>query len=120
LSRTTLERLTDIRDAARDLLDFVGTMESEAIHALPATDRMAHRAIKTALVEIGEAIKMSPPEITLRHPAIDWRGFARLRDVITHGYFGLDQERLWPIIRDEIPNLLAAIDHELGRPTPGQ
>jgi uncharacterized protein with HEPN domain len=119
LIRTTRERLTDIRDAARDLLDFVGTMESEVFHALPATDRMAHRAMKNALVEIGEAIKALPPEIALRHPAVDWRGFAGLRDVVTHGYFGLDQERLWPVIRDEIPNLLTAIEQELGRAPPG-
>ena len=118
--RGTTERLADIRDAARDLLDFVGTMQSEAFHALPATDRMAHRAIKNALVEIGEAIKALPPELTLRHPTIDWRGFAGLRDIVTHAYFGLDQARLWPIIRDEYPPLLIAIEQELGGTTSGQ
>jgi uncharacterized protein with HEPN domain len=115
LIRTTRERLIDIRDAAQDLLDFVGTMEGEAFHILPATDRMAHRAMKNAMAEIGEAIKALPPEITLRHPEVDWRGFAGLRDVVTHAYFGLDQERLWPVIRDEVPGLLAAIEQELGR-----
>ncbi len=119
MTRTTRERLTDLRDAGQDLLDFVGTMESEAFHALPATDRMAHRAIKNALAEIGEAIKALPPEIALRHPAVDWRGFAGLRDVVAHGYFGLDQERLWPIVRDEIPSLLGAIVQELGRLSTG-
>ena len=114
MSRTPRDRLIDIRDAARDLLDFVGTMESEAFHALPATDRMAHRAVKNALVEIGEAIKALPPEIAHRHPGVDWRGFSGLRDVVSHGYFGLDQERLWPIIRDEVPTLLAAVQEELG------
>jgi uncharacterized protein with HEPN domain len=114
LTRTTRERLIDIRDAARDLLDFVGTMESEAFHALPATDRMAHRAMKNAMAEIGEAIKVLPNEVTLRHPEVDWRGFDGLRDVVTHAYFGLDQERLWPVIRDEVPHLLAAIEQELG------
>jgi uncharacterized protein with HEPN domain len=114
LTRTPRERLTDIRDAARDLLEFVGTMESEAFHALPATDRMAHRAMKNALVEIGEAIKALPPEVTRRHLDIDWRGFAGLRGVVSHGYFGLDQERLWPVVRDEVPGLLAAVEQELG------
>jgi uncharacterized protein with HEPN domain len=114
LTRTPRERLIDIPDAARDMLDFVGTMESEAFHALPATDRMAHRAIKNALVEIGVAIKALPPEIVHRHPGVDWRGLAGLRDVVSHGYFGLEQERLWPIIRDEVPTLLAAVQDELG------
>jgi uncharacterized protein with HEPN domain len=114
LSRTSRDRLIDIRDAARDQLDFVGTVESEAFHALPATDRMAHRAVKNALVESGEAIKALPSEITLRYPAVDWRGFAGLRDVVSHGYFGIDQERLWPVIRDEVPTLLFAVQEELG------
>jgi uncharacterized protein with HEPN domain len=118
LTHTTQERLTDIRDAARDLVDFVGTVESEAFHVLPATDRMAHRATKNALMEIGEAIKALPPDIALRHPGVDWRGFAGPRDVVSHAYFGLDQERLWPIIREEVPALLAAVDRELGRSEP--
>ncbi len=29
-----------------------------------------------ALVEIGEAIKALPRDVTLRHPDVDWRGFA--------------------------------------------
>lgn len=115
MSRTPRDRLIDIRDAARDLLDFVGTIESDAFHVLPATDRMAHRAIKNALMEIGEAIKTLPPEVSLRHPGVDWRGFAGLRDVVAHSYFGLDQERLWPVIRDEVPNLITAIEQELRR-----
>jgi hypothetical protein len=32
-----------------------------------------------ALVEIGEAIKALPRDVTLRHPDVDWRGFAGLR-----------------------------------------
>jgi hypothetical protein len=49
-TNTTRERLTDIRDAARDLRDFVGTIESGAFHALRVTNLMAHRAVKNALV----------------------------------------------------------------------
>jgi uncharacterized protein with HEPN domain len=36
-----------------------------------------------------------------------------LRDVVAHQYFGIDTRRLLPIIRLEIPRLLAAIDIEL-------
>ena len=115
MTRATRERLTDIRDAARDLLDFVGTMESEAFHLLRATDRMAHRAIKNPLAEIGEAIKALPPEIPRRYPDVDWRGFSGLRDVVAHGYFGLEQARLWPVVRDEVPLLLAPVERELAR-----
>jgi uncharacterized protein with HEPN domain len=113
LTRTVAERLTDIREAARDVIDIAGAMEDGAFHALPHADRIAYRALKNALTELGEAVKALPPEVTARHPNIDWRGFAGLRDVVSHGYFGLRQDLLWPIVRDEVPQLLAAAEAEL-------
>ena len=67
------------------------------------------------MAEIGEAIEALPPEIPRRHPDVDWRGFAGLRDVVAHGYFGLEQARLWPVVRDEVPLLLAAVERVLAR-----
>ena len=50
-----------------------------------------------------------------RHKAIDWRGFAGLRDVVAHQYFGLELPRLWPTITDEVPVLIAAVAAEIAR-----
>ena len=88
-------------------------MESDAFVALPHADRIAYRALKNALSELGEAVKALPPEVTERHATVDWRGFAGLRDVVAHGYFGLRQDLLWPIVRDEVPRLLDAVEVEL-------
>ncbi len=84
-----------------------------AFHALPNADRIAFRALKNALSELGEAVKALPREVTERHPNVDWRGFAGLRDVVAHAYFGLRQELLWPIVREEVPRLLASVEAEL-------
>jgi uncharacterized protein with HEPN domain len=113
MARTAAQRLVDIREAGADLRDFVEDMQSETFHALPHAERMGYRAIKNALAELGEAIKAMPQEICERHPEVDWRGFSGLRDVVAHQYFGIDTRRLLPIIRLEIPRLLAAIDIEL-------
>ena len=113
MARTVAQRLVDIREAAADLRDFVEDMQSETFHALPHADRMGYRAIKNALAELGEAIKALPQEICERHPEVDWKGFSGLRDVVAHQYFGIDTRRLLPIIKVEIPRLLAAIDIEL-------
>ena len=56
-----------------------------------------------------------PREVTDRHASVDWRGFAGLRDIVSHGCFGLRQDLLWPIVRDEVPGLLAAVEAELAR-----
>ena len=81
-------------------------MDTEAFHTLPHADRLAYRAIKNALAELGEAVKALPEEVRKRHPEVDWKGFAGLRDLIAHQYFGIDTSRLLPMIRDELPDLV--------------
>lgn len=113
MPRSPEERLEDIREAATDLRDFVGSMETAAFHQISHADRMGFRALKNALSELGEAVKALPAVIVARHPGIDWKGFAGLRDLVTHQYFGLDTRRLLPIIQNEIPALLIAVEMEL-------
>jgi uncharacterized protein with HEPN domain len=118
--RSVAEQLLDIREAATDLRDIVADMDTDAFHALPHADRMAYRAVKNALAELGEAVKSIPEDIRKRHARVDWKGFAGLRDLVAHQYFGIDTSRLLPIIKNEIPCLLAAVESELQRqPAPG-
>jgi uncharacterized protein with HEPN domain len=100
--RSVAERLLDIREAATDLRDIVADMDTDAFHALPHADRMAYRAVKNALAELGEAVKSIPEDIRKRHARVDWKGFAGLRDLVAHQYFGIDTSRLLPIIKNEI------------------
>ncbi len=111
--RGTRERLEDIRAAAEDAITFAGGLDSAAFVALPAVDRRTYRALKNALTEIGEAVKLLPPELLARHPGVDWRGWAGLRDVVSHQYFNLELPLLRPTVVDELPTLLAAITAEL-------
>ncbi|MGA6981849.1 MAG: HepT-like ribonuclease domain-containing protein [Candidatus Sulfotelmatobacter sp.] len=112
-ARSLEERLQDIRQAAIDLRDFIADMETAAFHALPHADRMGFRAVKNALTELGEAAKAIPEETRARYPDVDWKGFAGLRDMMAHQYFGIDTRMLLPIVRDEIPALLRAVECEL-------
>jgi uncharacterized protein with HEPN domain len=107
------ERLQDIRQAAIDLRDFIADMETAAFHALPNADRMGFRVVKNALTELGEAAKAIPEETRARYPDVEWKGFAGLRDMMAHQYFGIDTRILLPIVRDEIPALLRAVESEL-------
>ena len=118
MARSLEERLHDIRQAAIDLRDFIADMETTAFHALPHADRMGFRAVKNALTELGEAAKAIPEETRARYPEVDWKGFAGLRDMMAHQYFGIDTRMLLPIIRDEIPALLRAVESELQEQDP--
>jgi uncharacterized protein with HEPN domain len=66
VGRSTAERLADIRAAATDLRDIVADMATDAFHALPHADRLAYRAIKNALTELGKAVKALPADIGAR------------------------------------------------------
>ena len=118
MARSLEERLQDIRQAAIDLRDFIADMETAAFHALPHADRMGFRAVKNALTELGEAAKAISEETRARYPDVDWKGFAGLRDMMAHQYFGIDTRMLLPIVRDEIPALLRAVESELQEQDP--
>lgn len=111
--RGTRERLEDIGAAAQDALEFCGGLDESAFIALPTDDRRTYRALKNVLSEIGEAVKLLPPGLLVRHPDVDWRGWAGLRDVVSHQYFSLELPRLRPTIIIELPMLLEAVIKEL-------
>lgn len=55
------------------------------------------------------------PAIVERWPQIDWRGFAGLRDFVSHNYFKVDVARLYPVVVEELPSLRRAVGSEIRR-----
>lgn len=113
MRRGISERLEDIRLAAEDAIAFCAGLDDKAFSALPVSDRRTFRALKNVLAEIGEAVKLLPPELLARHAGVDWRGWAGLRDVVSHQYFSLELSRLRPTILEEMPLLLDTVTREL-------
>jgi uncharacterized protein with HEPN domain len=107
--------LDDISAAAHDAAAFAEGMDEPAFEALPSADPRTYRALKNALAEIGEAVKLLPADLLARHPGVDWRGWAGLRDIVSHQYFRLQTARLYITIREDIPPLLIAVTAELAR-----
>ncbi|HVQ77470.1 MAG TPA: DUF86 domain-containing protein [Candidatus Binatia bacterium] len=58
---------------------------------------------------IGEAAKQIPAVYRARHPEIPWQRMAGFRDVLIHGYQGVDLRRLWSIATGDLPAVKAAI-----------
>ncbi|OPX29275.1 MAG: hypothetical protein B1H08_04200 [Candidatus Omnitrophica bacterium 4484_171] len=54
---------------------------------------------------IGEAVKNIPLNFRKKHPGIEWKKIAGLRDILIHEYFGIDYEILWDIVKNKIPHL---------------
>lgn len=54
---------------------------------------------------IGEAVKRIPEEIKKKYPDVAWKEAAGFRDVLIHGYFGIDLEAVWDTLKNNIPSL---------------
>ena len=68
-------------------------------------DVMKQDAVIRRLEIIGEAAKKIPQNFRDQYPDIEWRKIAGLRDVLIHGYFGIDIEKIWQIVKKDIPKL---------------
>lgn len=55
---------------------------------------------------IGEAATHLPVSIRKQHTAIPWRLIIATRNRLIHAYLGIDNDTLWSIIKDDVPDLL--------------
>jgi uncharacterized protein with HEPN domain len=72
-------------------------------------DRKTRDAVVRNFEVIGEGTKNLPEELKARYPAVAWKRVAGLRDVVAHGYFRVDYEVLWGVIRDILPGFKTEI-----------
>ena len=59
---------------------------------------------------IGEATKQIPKEITERFDDLPWSLMAKMRDKLIHWYFEIDEEIVWNVAKDRLPNIKIQID----------
>ncbi len=52
---------------------------------------------------IGEATKNLPSDLKEKYPSIPWEEMYRLRNRISHEYFGIDYEIIWDIATRHLP-----------------
>lgn len=60
------------------------------------------------------AAKNLPDEVIGRAPEVEWRKIRGMRDVIAHGYFGLDATVIWSSATTKLDALEAAVRKLLG------
>ena len=68
------------------------------------------RAFTRSLEIIGEAVKNLSSEFKAINSTIDWKSIAGMRDRLIHGYFGIDYQIVWDVIKNEIPPLKPRIE----------
>jgi uncharacterized protein with HEPN domain len=66
---------------------------------------------------LGEAARGVSAKVRERHPDLPWRSMIGMRDVLAHGYFAIDVDRVWltitrdlPAVKERLAAIIAAID----------
>ena len=98
--------LLDILIAARRALEFSREITWEQFRQ----SHLHQHAIAKALENIGEAARKVSDATKAAHPAIPWDQMVAMRHRIAHDYFRLDLLKVWGIVTNEIPALIAAIE----------
>jgi uncharacterized protein with HEPN domain len=98
--------LLDMLLAARQAREFSEGLTWDAFQE----SALHQHAIAKALENIGEAARKMSDEVKAAHPEIPWSQIVALRHRIAHDYFHLDLLRMWEIVRDDIPALIAVLE----------
>ena len=76
---------------------------------------MVRDAVAWNLVVIGEVSAQLPDEFKEKNPSVPWALMKGMRNVVIHGYFGVDWAIVWktaterlPALREDIARILAA------------
>ena len=62
-------------------------------------------AVIRRLEIIGEATKNLPRNFREKYTDVPWNEIARMRDKLIHGYFGVDLNITWNVVKNDLPSL---------------
>jgi uncharacterized protein with HEPN domain len=113
VSRDLKLTLIDIIEACQKVLRYVGEMTREQFQG----DERTVDAVIRNLEIIGEASKQIPKEVRDKYSEIEWRRISGLRDILIHGYFGIDDEIIWDIVSTRVSPLLESVKKILDKET---
>lgn len=93
--------LEDVKGSIDRIEEYTQNMNKE--HFM--RDIRTQDAVIRRLEVIGEAVKNIPEDFKSKYPDILWKQIAGMRDVLIHGYFGVNLERVWAVVRSDLPKL---------------
>lgn len=68
-------------------------------------DTKTQDAVLRNLQILAESATRLSDTVRERHSDVDWRGIAGFRNVVVHGYLGLDLDEVWAIVEHDLRSL---------------
>jgi uncharacterized protein with HEPN domain len=94
--------VADMLEFAEKVLVYTDGLDQEKF----VSSGLNYDATVRNLSMIGEAATHIPEHVRTFAHQIDWRQVIGTRNRLIHGYLGLDNEIIWDIIQNEIPELI--------------
>ena len=101
--------LIDILESGNAILEFTKGMSFEEY----SNDRKTCSAVIREFEIVGEAVGKLPDKVKRNHPGVQWQDIKDFRNLLIHEYFGVDQEIVWKIIQDDLPDLMDGVRKSL-------
>jgi uncharacterized protein with HEPN domain len=95
----------DIIESCGKIRRFIAGMTFVAFVA----DERTRDAVIRNIEIIGEAAKNLPDDVIAKAPEVEWRKVRGMRDVVAHGYFGLDAKVVWSTATTKLDMLEKAV-----------
>lgn len=101
--RDSRSYLWDVLEAATAIARFVKDVDAEAYES----SEIIHSAVERKFEIIGEALNLlvkSDPDLAAK--VSGFRQMISFRNLLIHGYASVDHDRVWSIIKDDLPKLM--------------
>ncbi|MDR3182598.1 MAG: DUF86 domain-containing protein [Planctomycetaceae bacterium] len=76
-------------------------------------DEVLVLAVERCFTIAGEAANKVPADAQQKHPEVPWRKMTDFRNVVVHEYDGIDYSKMWNIIKNDVPQVLACLEQVL-------
>lgn len=112
--------LVQIRTAIIQLKEWNNNVQSSDDYYC-SPDGMKNLAASCMLIEaIGEGVKqidkITDGKLLDKRPEIPWKDVIGIRNHIAHGYFDIDGDMVFDVIKNDLDSLLEAIEYFIGDP----
>lgn len=109
MKKDNLVYLRHALDAAQKIEEYLAGMNLVDFYKTTLTQDGVIRQIEI----IGEAIKQVSKDLKEKYPQIPWQDIARMRDKLIHHYFGVDIEKVWLTVKEDLPVLKKELERIL-------
>jgi uncharacterized protein with HEPN domain len=110
MSDRDLSHLEDMISYPLDAIELLGDADADALRG----DKMRRYAVTRAAEVVGEAANQVSQARRAAMPDVPWRSAIGMRNVLSHGYAGLDLGILVDTVRNDFPALIERLRAAIG------